>query len=143
LASDIPDRFAKKEEAILGQVRPIRSLALVIEADHDQRALIATLLEETEMQVIECDSAEAALSVLHITGDRVVIVFTDVELAGRLDGVAFAQILKSEFPKVPVIVTSRNPCDPEKLPDTAIYMAQPWRPLDVLIVAERARREAA
>jgi len=126
----------------MGQARPIRSLALVIEADHDKRALISTLLEETEMQVIECDSAEAALAVLHIKGGRVAIAFTDVELAGRLDGIEFAQILKSEFPDVPVIVTSRNPRDPENLPDTAIYMAQPWRPLDVLIVAERARRAA-
>ena len=126
----------------MGQARAIRSFALVIEADHDQRALISTLLEETEMQVIECDSAEAALAVLHIKGGRVAIAFTDVELAGRLDGIEFAQILKSEFPDVPVIVTSRNPRDPENLPDTAIYMAQPWRPLDVLIVAERARRAA-
>ena len=126
----------------MGQARAIRSFALVIEADHDQRALISTLLEETEMQVIECDSAEAALAVLHIKGGRVSIAFTDVELAGRLDGIEFAQILKSEFPDVPVIVTSRNPRDPENLPDTAIYMAQPWRPLDVLIVAERARRAA-
>lgn len=126
----------------MGQGCPIRSLAVVIEADHDQRALIATLLEETEMQVIECDSAEAALAVLQIKGDRVAMVFTDVELAGRLDGVELAQILKSEFPAVPVIVTSKNPSDPEKLPDTVIYMAQPWRPLDVLIVAERARRAA-
>ena len=126
----------------MGQARAVRSFALVIEADHDQRALISTLLEETEMQVIECDSAEAALAVLQIKGDRVAIVFTDVELAGRLDGVELAQILKSQFPNVPVIVTSRDPRDPEKLPDTVIYMAQPWRPLDVLIVAERARRAA-
>ncbi len=126
----------------MGQARPIRSLALVIEADRDQRALIATLLEETEMQVIECDSAEAALAVLQMKSDRVAMVFTDVALAGRLDGVELAQILKRKFPDVPVVVTSGNPSDPERLPDTAIYMAQPWRPLDVLIVAERARRAA-
>jgi len=123
----------------MGQARPLRSIALVIEADHDQRALIATLLEETELQVIECDSAEAALAVLQMKGKRIAMVFTDVELAGRLDGVEFARILKSNYPNVPIIVTSGNPRHPDRLPSSAIYMAKPWRALDVLMVAERAR----
>jgi DNA-binding NtrC family response regulator len=136
------DESTATEEAIMGQARPVRSIALVIEADHDQRALIATLLEETELQVIECDSAEAALAVLQLKGGRVAMAFTDVELAGRLDGVELAQILKSNFPKVPVIVTSGDPRHPANLPASAIYMAKPWRALDVLMVAERARAAA-
>ena len=127
----------------MGQARPVRSIALVVETDHDQRALIATLLEETELQVIECDSAEAALAVMQMKGDRVAMVFTDVGLAGRMDGVELAQILETHRPHVPVIVTSPEPGDRmDGLPEHTIYMAQPWRPLDVLIVAERARRAA-
>ena len=40
-------------------------LALVVEDDDNQRALLSTLLEESEMEVLECDSAEAAISVLN------------------------------------------------------------------------------
>jgi CheY-like chemotaxis protein len=41
-----------------------RPLALVVEDDDNQRALLSILLEESEMEVLECDSAEAAISVL-------------------------------------------------------------------------------
>jgi len=120
-----------------------RIIALVVEADHDQRALIATLLEETDLQVIECDSAEAALAVLDMKGDRMAMVFTDVGLAGRMDGVELAQNLDANRPDLPVIVTSTQPGDVVgHLPDNVVYLSQPWRPLDVLIVAERARRAA-
>jgi DNA-binding NtrC family response regulator len=125
------------------QSNPSRPIALVVEADHDQRALVSTLLEETDLQVIECDSAEAALAVVEIKGDRMAMVFTDIGLAGRMDGVELAQNLDACRPDVRVIVTS-----PERsrrvddLPDNVIYLAAPWRPLDVLIVAERARRAA-
>src|ERR1051326_2468816 len=47
-----------------------RPIALVVEADREERALVSTLLEESEMQVIECDSAEAALAVVERKGDQ-------------------------------------------------------------------------
>ena len=46
-------------------------LALVVEDDDNQRALLSTLLEESEMEVLECDSAEAAISVLNRIGESV------------------------------------------------------------------------
>jgi CheY-like chemotaxis protein len=33
-----------------------RPLAIVVEDDDNQRALLSTLLEECEMEVLECDS---------------------------------------------------------------------------------------
>jgi DNA-binding NtrC family response regulator len=119
-----------------------RPIALVVETDHDQRALVSVLLEETELHVIECDSAEAALAVMDATGDRVSMVFTDVGLAGPMDGVELARNLEAQSPEMPVIVTSPQNDRVRGLPDNVIYLAQPWRPLDVLIVAERARLAA-
>jgi DNA-binding NtrC family response regulator len=122
---------------------PIRQIALVVEADHDQRALVCTLLEETDLQVIECDSGEAALAVVAMKGDLMAMVFTDIGLAGRMDGVELAQNLEARRPDVRVIVTSAERSRRvDDLPDNVIYMVAPWRPLDVLIVAERARRAA-
>src|SRR5262249_37546056 len=76
-------------------------------------------------------------------GDRTAMVFTDVGLAGEMDGVALAQNLGAHRPYVQVIVTSARRNDRvDALPDNVVYLAQPWRPLDVLIVAERARQAA-
>jgi DNA-binding NtrC family response regulator len=120
-----------------------RSIALVVEPDQERRALVATLLEESDLQVIECDSAEAALAVVDLKGNQVAMVVTDVELAGRIDGVTLAQNLEAQHPEVPVIVMSAEPSDrTNELPDHALQLACPWRPLDMLIVAERALRAA-
>jgi DNA-binding NtrC family response regulator len=120
-----------------------RPFALVVEADRAWRALVATLLEETDLQVIECDSGEAALAVVEIKGDRMVMVFTDIGLAGRMDGVELAQNLDAVRPDLAVIVTSaQRSRRVDELPHNVVYLAPPWRPLDVLIVAERARRAA-
>jgi DNA-binding NtrC family response regulator len=120
-----------------------RPIALVVEADREERALVSTLLEESEMQVIECDSAEAALAVVERKGDQMAMVFTEERLAGHMDGVALAQNLDAHRPGMPVVVISAERTHRiDDLPDHVIYLAAPWRPLDVLIVAERARRAA-
>jgi DNA-binding NtrC family response regulator len=120
-----------------------RSIALVVEADREERALVSTLLEESEMQVIECDSAEAALAVVERKGDQMAMVFTEVGLAGLMDGVELAQNLDAHHPEVSVVVISAERTRRvDDLPDNVVYLAAPWRPLDVLIVAARARRAA-
>jgi CheY-like chemotaxis protein len=125
------------------QPHPTRSIALLVEADQELRALVATLLEESELDVIECDSAEAALAVVEMKGDDMAMVVTDVALAGRLDGVELAQSLEAQHPDVPVIVMSQDSAArASELPHNVIQLGERWRPLDVLIAAERARRAA-
>jgi CheY-like chemotaxis protein len=125
----------------MGQSTPPRPVALVVEEDDDQRAMAAILLEETELEVIECTTAEAALAAMETTAnDRIAMAFINVRLPGKMDGVEFAQIVKSERPEIEVIVTSRRPGKRIKdLPDGTVYMAKPWLPLELLIHAERAR----
>ena len=43
----------------------VKPTALVVENDEVQRTLASMLLEEGEMYVIQCDSAEAAVHVLN------------------------------------------------------------------------------
>ena len=54
----------------MGQSKPFRAKALIVEDDPMQRAMIGLLLEESDFDVIECESAEAAELVLqrHIGG---------------------------------------------------------------------------
>ena len=44
---------------------------VVVEKDDLQRSLVTVLLEESEMNVIQCDSAEAAVSVLDRSGEGI------------------------------------------------------------------------
>src|SRR5262245_45033951 len=65
-------------------------VALVVEDDDDQRDLIGAILEESDVKVISCDTAEAAMQVMEKVGDRAVFVLADVDLAGKMDGVDLA-----------------------------------------------------
>jgi DNA-binding NtrC family response regulator len=111
--------------------------ALVVENDELQRSLITVLLEESEMDVIQCETAEAAVLVLDQSGNRLSMVFTDVELAGLMDGIELATIAKQRFPDLHVIVTSSTP-RLRRLPDGTTFMAKPWNPIDLLIEAQKS-----
>jgi CheY-like chemotaxis protein len=113
-------------------------IALVVEDDPDIRSLAATLIEETDLDVVEEDSAEAALAFLKANARSVALLFADIRLR-RMDGVELARIVKRDWPWIRVLVTSGNPGDRlGDLPRGAKYMQKPWRALDVLIEAERA-----
>jgi CheY-like chemotaxis protein len=125
----------------MGQSQPLRrTTALVVEDDEDQRYLSATLLEEAEFDVVECETAEAALEVLSERDGEVDLIFTDVRLPGRMDGVDLARKAREELPDVPVIVTSGAGGERiAQLPANVEFLPKPWRPLDLLIRAERVR----
>jgi len=67
------------------------------------------------------------------------MLFTDIQLAGMMDGVELAQIFSSQCPSAAVIVSSGESDDRLiDLPPDAVYMAKPWRALEVLMIAEHA-----
>src|ERR1051325_2876942 len=100
------DTQSTHSEAAMGQATPFKPIALVVEDDALQREYVVTLLEESEMGVIQCESAEAALRVLEKMGDCLSLMFTDVNLAGHIDGLELARFAKTRFPNLHVIVTS-------------------------------------
>jgi CheY-like chemotaxis protein len=120
----------------MGQSTPFKPIALVVEDDELQRELVVTLLEESEMGVIQCESAEAALGVLERMGGCLSMMFTDVNLSGAIDGIELAAFARQRFPHLHVVVTSGADTG-ERLPPGAKFMPKPWRPLDVLREAAR------
>ncbi len=118
-------------------------VALVVEDDSEVRALAETLLEETELEVVGCDSAEAALSILQARGGDVALVFADIRLAGEMDGLQLARAVATLWPRARLVVTSGHGLERPELPSEAVFIAKPWRALDVLVEAERAAAEPA
>lgn len=126
----------------MGQSRPFRTrstraMAVIVEDDPSQREMICLLLEESDYEVVSCESAEAAEAVLKRTGARVALLMTDVNLAGRMTGVELAHIAKQTHPELNVVVTSGRPLA-QPLPGGAKFWSKPWAPLDVLREAEVA-----
>ena len=124
----------------MGQSKPFRATALVVEDDPMQREMLCLLLEESEVEVIECESAEAAEAVLERAGGSLSLMMTDVQLAGNMTGVELARIARQYNPDIGVIVTSGRPLR-ENLPDGAKFWSKPWAPLDVIREAERVAHQ--
>jgi CheY-like chemotaxis protein len=123
----------------MGHAKPFQQVALVVEDDHDVRSLAAAILEETDLRVIEADSAEEALHYLRDNAEAVALVFADIRLPCLMDGVDLARTINLKWPWIRLVVTSGDPGDRlNDLPRCASYMPKPWRALDVLIEAERA-----
>ena len=120
----------------MGQSRPI---ALVVENDATEREFASILLEECEMDVIPCASAEAAASVLEACGEAPCFLFTDVSLPGVLTGADLAHIVRDRFPNMRVVVVSDERFPPP-LPEGATFMPKPWVPLDLLRAASAVTR---
>jgi CheY-like chemotaxis protein len=120
----------------MAQARP--PMALVVEDETDQADLVATLLEEVGFATIEAASAEEALESLRENAPRVTLLFTDVELRSKQDGVDLARIVGREWPWIRILVTSGDAkAGLRDLPKSAKFMQKPWRALEVLVEAER------
>ena len=119
----------------MGQAKPYRPIAVVVEDDEEQRNLVTILLEESEMSVIQCESAEAAELVMSKIGRAVSLLFTDVSLAGNMSGLELADRAKARYPEMAVIITSGRAC--AGIPKDTLFMPKPWRALDILMEAEK------
>ena len=127
----------------MGQVQQKRRAVLIVEDDADLRSLSAALLEEEQLDTIECESAEAALAVMLMGGREVAMIFADIRLRGVMDGIDLAQEVKLRWPLLPVVLTSGHPLERiRELPPGVAYMPKPWQPLNVLVAAEQALASA-
>src|SRR4051794_24751339 len=74
----------------MGQARQTRGAVLIVEDDAELRSLTVALLEDEQLDTIECESAEAALAVMLIGGQHVALIFADIRLRGVMDGIDLA-----------------------------------------------------
>src|SRR5450756_2310614 len=83
-----------------------RSTALVVENDPTQRENTCALLEESDFDVIQCESGEAAELVIEKNGSCIALLAADIELSGYMGGMELAEIARERAPDIEVIITS-------------------------------------
>ena len=119
----------------MGQARKI-SHAMVVGAREETRQIASTLIEESGFHVIEADSLEEAADVLGRFGRKIAFVFAE---ASTEDARALASLVARKWPWIRLLVSlDQGSPDESALPASASCMHRPWRPLDLLIEAERA-----
>lgn len=144
LDQGVPEELASLVHQLSDERTPLgeddRRIALIVEADDEERALAAALLEETDLAVTECRSAEAALMLLREHGGRVAFILVDEALAGPRDGTDLARSTATLWPHVHIVLTTSDPGRTADMPEGVRALRKPWRGLDVLIEAGRAAK---
>jgi CheY-like chemotaxis protein len=104
---------------------------LVVEDDFLVRAVAVAHLQDCGFSIMEAQTADEAMAILR--DDRsIAAVFSDVQMPGRMDGIALAQWLARTCPSVKVLLTSGR-----MVPDKS----KGWRVLAKPYTLEQMERE--
>jgi DNA-binding NtrC family response regulator len=108
-------------------------LALVVEDDEFQREVLCDLLKDENMDVIHCESAEAAELVIAKCGADIRLLVADVRLAGDASGIELAEFAHQRFPELRIVVVSGE--DGLVLPPNVRFLKKPYRASALIRIA--------
>jgi len=105
-----------------------RNVVLVVEDEPLLRFFAVDILKEAGFNTVEASNADEALRILE-GRDDIVIVFTDINMPGSMDGLLLAAAVRDRWPPIRLIITSglvRR--DTFMLPDDAVFFTKPYEP---------------
>ena len=111
----------------MGQkIESIGRLVLVVEDEAIIRMSAVSLVEEHGFEAIEAGSADEAIEILE-KHPEIRVVFTDIQMAGSMDGLQLAAYAKNRWPPLKFIIVSgeRKP-GKDELPLDSIFFAKPY-----------------
>ena len=118
--------------------QPRHILVLLVDDEPILRLVACQGLEDAGFDVIEVDCAQAALAVLESRSD-VAVLFTDVNMPGKLDRLGLARVVHELWPDIRLVVTSGQAL-PSPVPDDGRFMAKPYgiqEMVDAVVSASR------
>jgi PAS domain S-box-containing protein len=93
----VPDRSLGAESSGSGTI-------LLVEDNPDVAVASTGLLEQLGYAVRWVSNAEEALA--EIDGDGIDLVFSDIVMPGRMDGLALAQAIREKYPRLPILLAT-------------------------------------
>lgn len=101
--------------------------ALAVDDEPIIRMDAAQILEEAGFRCLSAESGEEAISILVEKGQQVVVLFTDVEMPGSVNGFALARYVAEHWPHIEIVVSSGR-VKPEEgdLPAKAAFIMKPF-----------------
>tara|TARA_R110000751_G_scaffold175140_1_gene281393 strand:+ start:143 stop:634 length:492 start_codon:yes stop_codon:yes gene_type:complete len=104
-----------------------KAVVLIVEDEPLIRFTMLDALEEVGHVVLEAANADEAMVLLRNRTD-VDIVFTDVNMAGSMDGIQLAQRVRALRPHIGIIITSGVVrLDPMLLPTRTFFLPKPYQ----------------
>lgn len=105
---------------------------LVVEDEALIRLYISEELAELGFEVFEAANAREAVEVLK-QHPEIHVLFTDIDMPGDVDGLQLAQLVRTRWPPIKIIVTSgKHFFDHAELPVDGRFIAKPYEPAFVV-----------
>jgi CheY-like chemotaxis protein len=101
--------------------------ALVVDDDALILMHACDILEEAGFRFYEASDGDGAMRLLEEHAQNVILLFTDVEMPGSLNGFALAQIVNERWPDIEIVVASgRLLPGPGDMPERATFISKPF-----------------
>jgi nitrogen-specific signal transduction histidine kinase/ActR/RegA family two-component response regulator len=107
LAGEANNAQAKPEKEIMPECKKSHVI-LAVDDNPDVRSTVVRNLKAQGYRVIEAENAEEALAKLD-SEKKVDLLFTDVIMPGRIDGMGLAKLARAKHPGIKVLYTSGFP----------------------------------
>ena len=105
-----------------------KALVLIVEDEVLIRMNSVDMIREFGFEVIEAGDADEAVSTLEAFPD-VGLVFTDIQMAGSMDGLRLAAVIRDRWPPIALLITSGRVRPPlGDMPAEARFIAKPYSP---------------
>lgn len=106
---------------------PSRPAVLIVEDEPLLMMEAVDVVEDAGFAALEAASAREAIAILEARRD-IVVVFTDINLAGSIDGLQLARIVRERWPPIKLLVSSgRILAREEDLPAASLFLPKPYR----------------
>jgi len=103
---------------------------LIVEDNPEVADVAASMLEQLGHQVRVVSNAGAAMSVLS-EGEPPDVVFSDIVMAGEMDGVDLARRMREEAPNVPILLATGYSQAAERIGDEFPILRKPYKMNDL------------
>lgn len=118
--------FGSDKRSVVPRTEPHPARILLVEDEFLIRAVTGEGLRDAGFTIIEAGNADEAKALLD-TGLEVDLVFSDVRMNGSMDGLGFARYVRSEFPELPVVITSASAITASAMRGLGAFVPKPYR----------------
>jgi CheY-like chemotaxis protein len=120
----------------------VKHSVLIVEDEALVRLVAVSMLQDAGFDTLEADTAEDALHLLE-EHDEVRVLFSDVQLPGRMDGLGLARTVHDRWPGIGLVLTSGGlNIRKEQIPDDGKFLPKPYDG-DEMVEAVRKKCEDA
>jgi DNA-binding NtrC family response regulator len=107
---------------------PARPVVVVITEDEALlRTVAAEVLNDEGFTTIEAEDAAVALKICELRADEIDVLFTDIRMPGRMNGLELAHRVRERWPWISVIIVSGNSgVHRDELPEGTRFLPKPY-----------------